>query len=196
MDLKVISKNSVGAVGALILTILLSQARLFDFLIDTILGRMVLLLFILGISYANKILGVVSVLIVIIMFNQSNFGLMEGFENDETTITETTTTETNSSKDMSNNIVMIKNMTQQIKANEDELNKKKDKLKQLINEKKGDTSAKTTGGQEGFNTIDRELTILRGKRSNEVPVFADARTQMDGVEASDIGAFTSDYSSV
>ena len=191
MDLKVISKNSVGAVGALILTILLSQARLFDFLIDTILGRMVLLLFILGISYANKIHGVVSVLIVIIMFNQSNFGLMEGFENDETT-----TTETNSSKDMSNNIVMIKNMTQQIKANEDELNKKKDKLKQLINKNKADTSSKTTEGQEGFNTIDRELTILRGKRSNEVPVFADARTQMDGVEASDIGAFTSDYSSV
>lgn len=195
MDLKLISKNSIGVVGALILTILLSQARLFDFLIDTILGRMALLLFILGISYTNKILGVVSVLIVIIMFNQSNIGLMEGFVSDETTTTETIS-ETNSDTDMSNNVVMIKKMTEQIKSNEDELNKKKDKLKQLITENKGDTSSKPTGGREGFNTIDRELTILRGKRSNEVPVFADARTQMDDVEASDIGVFSSGYSPV
>ena len=55
MNLKLISKNNMGIVATLILVILLSQSRLFNFLIDTALGRAVLILFILVISYTNKV---------------------------------------------------------------------------------------------------------------------------------------------
>ena len=79
MDFKLVSKNNMGAVATLILVIMLSQSRMFDFLIDTTLGRALLILFILGISYINKFFGVVAILFIIIMFNHSNLGLMEGF---------------------------------------------------------------------------------------------------------------------
>ena len=78
MDFNLVSKNNVGAVTALLLVIILSQGRFFNFLLDTALGRAILILFILFISYTNKILGVVSVLFIIIMFNNSNIGYMEG----------------------------------------------------------------------------------------------------------------------
>ena len=79
MDFKLVSKNNLGAVATLFLVILLSHARFFDFLIDTALGRAILILFILGISYTNKILGVVAVLFIIIFFNSSDIGYLEGF---------------------------------------------------------------------------------------------------------------------
>ena len=79
MDFKLVSKNNLGAVATLFLVILLSQSRFFDFLIDTALGRAILILFILGISYTNKILGVVAVLFIIIFFNSSDIGYLEGF---------------------------------------------------------------------------------------------------------------------
>ena len=76
MDFKLVSKNNVGGVATLLLVILLSQSRFFDFLMDTALGRAVLILFILGISYTNKILGVVAVLFIIIAFNNSDIGYL------------------------------------------------------------------------------------------------------------------------
>ena len=78
MDFNLVSKNNLGAVTALLLVIILSQGQFFNFLLDTALGRAVLILFILFISYTNKILGVVSVLFIIIMFNNSDIGYMEG----------------------------------------------------------------------------------------------------------------------
>lgn len=85
MDFNLVSKNNVGAVATLFLVILLSQSRFFDFLIDTTLGRAILVLFILGISYTNKILGVVAVLFIIIAFNNSDIGYLEGFTNSPNT---------------------------------------------------------------------------------------------------------------
>ena len=81
MGFKLISKNNIGGVATLFLIILLSQSRFFDFLIDTTLGRAILILFILGISYTNKILGVVAVQFIIISFSNSNIGYMENFTN-------------------------------------------------------------------------------------------------------------------
>ena len=78
MDFNLVSKNNLGVVTALLLVIILSQGRFFNFLLDTALGRAILILFILFISYTNKILGVVTVLFIIIMFNNSNIGYMEG----------------------------------------------------------------------------------------------------------------------
>jgi hypothetical protein len=80
MEFNLVSKNNLGVVTALLLVIILSQGRFFNFLLDTALGRAILILFVLVISYANQILGVVSVLFIIIMFNNSNIGYMEGFD--------------------------------------------------------------------------------------------------------------------
>jgi hypothetical protein len=78
MDFNLVSKNNLGGVVALLLVVVLSQSQFFNFLFDTALGRAILILFILFISYTNKILGVVSVLFIIIMFNNSNNSYIEG----------------------------------------------------------------------------------------------------------------------
>ena len=79
MDFNIVSKNNIGAVVALLLVVILSQARFFNFLLDNALGRIILIGLILFISYTNQILGVVSVLFIIIFFNNSDIGYMEGF---------------------------------------------------------------------------------------------------------------------
>jgi hypothetical protein len=175
MVFKLISKNNIGIIATLILVILLSQSRVFDLLIDTTLGRAILILFILGISYTNQILGVVAVLFIVIICNQSNIGYLEDFTNQP----------------------LIKD--DKIKANKD---KNKNPLQT-------DTTTSSTGfkipsittstnetfvGQEGFNMIDREGTMLRGKRSGEVPVFSNARSQSEDVEPTDKSVFINSYS--
>ena len=42
--------------------------------------------------------------------------------------------------------------------------------------------------------IDRESTMLKGKRSNEVPVFSNSRSQTDDVEPTDKTSYFSSYS--
>ena len=91
MDFKFNSKTTLGAISTLTLVIILSQSRFFDFLIDTALGRAALICLIIGISYTHKILGVISVLFVIIMFNQSYLGSSEGFTSQPATSTTATT---------------------------------------------------------------------------------------------------------
>ena len=162
MDLKLVSKNSVGAVATLFLIILLSQSRFLDFLIDTALGRAILILFILGISFTNKILGIVAVLFIIIAFNNSDIGYLEGFTS-------------------SPNINEKKNQIIQ----------KNDDIKQNVNEKK--TQDK---GVEGFNIVEREHMMLRGKRSSEVPVYPNARNQDDNIEATDKSVFAGNFSTI
>jgi len=150
MNFNLGSKNNMGAIATVILIILLSQSKFFNFLIDTALGRIFLVAFILAISCINKILGVIIVLFIMIMFNQSSIGYMEGFTENK--------------------------QVENVVAPEDK--KKEEKPK----------------GKEGFNMIDREGTILKGKRSNEVPVFANARNQ-DDVEPTDKSVFSDSYSS-
>lgn len=158
MGFKLISKNNVGGVATLLLIILLSHSRFFDFLIDTALGRAVLILFILGISYTNKILGVVAVLLIIIASSNSNANYMESFSN---------------------------NLEQPASFSPNNPDPKKQEPKK-----------ESESGIEGFNITEREDTMLRGKRSNEVQVFSNARNQDDDVEPSDKSVFTNSFSSV
>ena len=181
MVFKLISKNNIGVVATLILVILLSQSRVFDLLIDTTLGRAILILFILGISYTNQILGVVAVLFIVIIFNQSNIGYLEGFTNEPTI------------KDK------LKLKDGKIKENKD---KKQNSLqtgttKSITGFQTPSITTSTSEkfiGHEGFNMIDREGTMLRGKRSSEVPVFSNARTQNEDIEPTDNSVFTNSYS--
>jgi apolipoprotein N-acyltransferase len=195
MAFKLLSKNIIGGVTTLVLIILLTQSRLFDFLINTHLGRVFLILAILGISYCHKIFGVVFLLFIIIIFNQSEISFLEGF-----TDTTTTTTSTNTTTDPSGNTVSQKK------------DDAKNKIAQLAQQNASTTTTTTSSAaastpttpistetfmsREGFNTVDREGTILRGKRSNEVPVFSNARNQPDNVEASDKSVFSGSYASV
>ena len=84
MKFQLVSKNNVGASLTLLLIILLSQSNSLNFFINTYLGRTLLIALLLVVSYCNKILGVVFVLLIIIAFNTSNFGLYEGLTNPST----------------------------------------------------------------------------------------------------------------
>lgn len=179
MDLKLVSKNNMGVVMTLILVVLLSQSRFFDFLMDTHLGRMVLLAIVIFIAYSNKIMGLVAVLFIIIAFNQNDMNMVYGYNLYE-------------GFDGSGNILPLKGQV-------------KDKIKTKVEEKKSsmDAAATTTSnsvsgtetfkGREGFCMTDRETNMLRGKQSNAVPVFNNSREQSDDVSPSDKAIFSGDF---
>ena len=189
MDFKFNSKTTLGALSTLTLVIILSQSRFFDFLIDTALGRAVLICLIIGISYTHKILGVVAVLFVIIMFNQSYLGSSEGFTSQPATTTAampdaTTTDATAAATDATKMSADV--------ATDDKKQKPSAATTTISSAVSTPTPPPTTstgetfvGGREGFNITEREGTLLRGKRSNEVPVFSNARSQSDNVEPAD-----------
>ena len=76
-----ISNNNIGAVILLVFILLLSQSRVLDLFINSALGRIALIVFILTISYMNKTLGVISVLLFILIANNSGWFVLEGLEN-------------------------------------------------------------------------------------------------------------------
>ena len=78
MDSKLLSKTNMGGLATIILVILLCQARFFNFMVGTTLGRAVLVFLVLGITCAHHILGVIAVLAIIVIYNQSNVDYMEG----------------------------------------------------------------------------------------------------------------------
>ena len=72
MNFNLGSKNNMGAIATIILIILLSQSKFFNFLIDTALGRVFLLAFILAISSINKIEDGLLLKILIMASRQTN----------------------------------------------------------------------------------------------------------------------------
>ena len=72
--------ESYGVICALLLVILLCQSKIFNFLIDTFLGKIILIAFIIYLSFLHKILGVVVILFIIIIFN-NNISFTEGMVN-------------------------------------------------------------------------------------------------------------------
>jgi heptaprenylglyceryl phosphate synthase len=191
MDFKLVSKNNLGVVTSLLLVILLSQSKFFNFLLDTALGRAILILFILFISYTNKILGVVSVLFIIIMFNSSDIGYMEGFtapsssnSNDSSTTNNTTNTST-TSNDSSSTSSTTPTLTDE----------QKQEIIAKLQEKTKDNSTTTSSSSvasEGFDIIGTENTIKRGKQSNSIPVNSFMKNSDDIMPFG--GSFSDSYS--
>lgn len=178
MDFKLVSKNNMGVVMTLILVVLLSQSRFFDFLTETHLGRMVLLAFIILIAYTNKILGLLAVLCIIIAFNQNDIGMVQSYNFYE-------------GFDGSGNVV-DDNKKAKVQVVKDNLAAKKEKVMDNVQ------SAATTSSsdaREGFCMSDRELNMLRGKQSNAVQVFNKSREQNDEVVPTDKSVFTNSYAS-
>jgi len=192
MNFNLVSKNNIGVVVALLLVILLSVSKVFNFLLDTTLERSVLVLFVLILAYVNKILGVVSVLFIVILFNQSDFGYLEGFT------------------DASGNSTTNANQQAKIAAREAERKKIRQNIKTNM-AAKTETPATTPatdapstpptpsaismpikGGAEGFDIIGTENYIKRGKQSNKILV-SDHMRESKNVSAFD-GSFTDSYS--
>ena len=186
MDFKLVSKNNLGAATSLILVILLSQSKFFNFLIDTALGRAILILFILFISYTNKILGVVSVLFIIILFNSSDIGYMEGFtapssSNNDSSTTNTSTTTNDSTTTSSTTPTLTDEQKQQI------ISKLQEKTKD-----NSTTTSTSSVASEGFDIIGTENTIKRGKQSNSIPVNSFMKNSDDIMPFG--GSFSDSYS--
>ena len=72
------NKNNIGYTFTILLVILLSYNKFLKFLLNTILGRVFLISFIIIISHINKFLGIFSVLFVFIKTHNSNIGYKEG----------------------------------------------------------------------------------------------------------------------
>jgi len=170
MNFNLVSKNNCGIVATLFLLILLTQAKIFNFLLDTALGRAVLLLFILFISYTNQILGVVSVLIVIILFNTSNLGYLEGFTADasKTDASKNNAPKTNAEKEAEK---------QRVLAREQEREKEREKVKTHMASKSTmpptampAAQATTSTSAEGFDLIGTETFIKRGKKDRSFAI--------------------------
>lgn len=160
MELKFIRKQSLGVVVLLLLTLLLSQIRIFDFFVNTVLGRTALIAFVISISYLNQILGITSVLLVIIMFSNSTIFSLEGFEDApkvDTIDTDkrfTVTTTVVGSTDKKNDGSMKK--TIDIDTDTSTID--------------SDTDAPAVVATEGFDIMGMERTLQTGKNSNKIPV--------------------------
>ena len=198
MTFKLLSKNNVGIATVLLLVVLLSQSRVFNFLVDSALGRTLLILLLILISYTNKILGVVSVLLIIIMFNNSDIGYMEGFaDKDPTSMappttsspsgssTTTTTTSymappttsspTTSSPTTSPSMPPMPPMIPKINSTEMESSEIDKKLKE---------EDETTKAAEGFDILGTERTLQKGKNANSISVNSNVRNS-DSINAFD-----------
>lgn len=195
MNFNLVSKNNIGVVVALLLVILLSVSKVFNFLLDTTLGRSVLVLFVLILAYVNKILGVVSVLFIVILFNQSDFGYLEGFTDASGN---STTPSANEQANMAAREAERKKIRQNVKAS------MAAKTATPATTPATATPAATPapaapaismpikGGAEGFDIIGTENYIKRGKQSNKILV-SDHMRESNNVSAFD-GSFTDSYS--
>lgn len=172
-------KNStIGIASMLCFVVLVSQSRILDFLFETFLGRILLISMILFISYTHYILGIVSVLIVIIMFNNVDYGYgygyMEGMENAENpTTTATTTTPSTTSSTASSAVSSISSSLAKAmdKAKDDVTGKIDVSTTDKTSSADKTSSKKEKVAVEGFDLIGTENTIKRGKQSNSIPVY-------------------------
>jgi len=194
MNFMLVSKNNIGIVVALLLVILLSQSKFFNFLLDTTLGRSILVFLILILAYVNKILGVVAVLFIIILLNQSDIGYLEGFtdgsgnkkplEKQQPVKVSSTSTATAASPSTSTATAVSPSTSTATAASPSTTTPSA--------ETPATTTPLTTGAAEGFDIIGTENNIQRGKQSNKIPVTSHMRESMN-VSAFD-GSFSDNYS--
>jgi hypothetical protein len=181
MDCKLVSKASMGGVATIIFVILLSQTRFFTFLINTVLGRAVLLFIVLGITCAHYIFGVIAVLAIIVIYNQSGMEYIEGYE----TMSSTTDDKTKKPTTPATPVTPAAPMAPAAPATP---------MAETKTKTETDVASKTMdpiGAREGFNMRDRERIMQKGKRSSDIMGIANIRRQSDdAVEPNDPSGFT------
>jgi hypothetical protein len=168
--MSLISKNNVGAAVLLLFVVVLSQARVFDVLMNTALGRILLIAFILFLSYANKILGVVGVLFIIIMFNSSSssFGMMEGF--DSTTNMDGTKVNMDGTKVDGSKVDGSKVDGSKVDGSKMDGSHADEAAAAVAANGMKKPEKKIAVAAEGFDILGTENSIRRGKQSNSIPV--------------------------
>lgn len=155
MKSNIFSQNNMGGALLLLFFLFASQTRLFDFFIDTVLGRMALILLLIITSYLNKILGVVLVLMIIIFMNNNKRDYyMEGFTGDAS----------GNALDASGNSV-----------GSDTPTPAKIALAKKVNDASGNSV-------EGFDVLGIENTLKRGKNSNTINSQGNSQGNSDYVE--------------
>jgi hypothetical protein len=85
MELKIEGKNKIGIVAGMILIILLTQNKSFNFLINNNLGRLILILLIITISNFNILLSIIFILFIVILINKNDEVYLEGFDTNQST---------------------------------------------------------------------------------------------------------------
>jgi len=184
MNFNIVSKNNMGYASALLLVVLLSQSKVFNFLIDTSLGRSILIIFILFIAYTNKILGVVVVLFIVIIFNNSDIGYLEGFT--DTPVTSDTPDSTNTTSMSGTTTLGSGEIAQKIKDKKDLITSTNSTTTASTPSTTDTTSTSSTTPTntdttsttetssataiEGFDMIGKERHIQKGNQSNQIPV--------------------------
>lgn len=213
MNFKVVSKNNIGVVTLLLLAILLSQSRVFRFLLDTHLGRTFLLAVIILLSYLNKILGTVAVLLLAIIISTSNYDYLEGFDSNTKNESKDTTNATTDaeSKDRKKDVQVGDRMpSDNSEQNKDQNQLPRAKIIQQIKKSNEITmteepaneetnteqvAEETTTSVEGFNILSMENDIRRGKNSNSIPVNSFSRNS-DMVSPYEFSNFSDNFMQV
>ena len=174
MNFRLGKKQNMVVIAAIVaLVVVLSQARLFDMLTETALGRLVLLSFVVFLASLHKIAGLVGVLVVMVAYQRHaysvhSYNFYEGFE-----------------------VQGEKKEPKKEGSNGEDPKKEGPNKEDHKKEDKEPSEAK-----EGFCLSDKESNMLRGKQSNSVPVPEVSREQHDDVSPSSKSFFTSDYASV
>ena len=181
-----VSKENLGCVILLLLVVVLSLSKTFNIFMDSHLGRLVLILFVLVLSYLNKILGVVGALFVIIILSGSNMLYQEGFESNDmnkgTTMVDTTKSNTSKDTQKEKEEVQKGDNTVNVPTTPNMLPTSVTTTPNTpsippIPPPSHDASAVTSSiasatTTEGFDIIGLENDIKKGKPSNSIPVNA------------------------
>ena len=197
MGIKLVSKNNIGIVTMLLLVVILSHSQIFNFLVDTPLGRALLISLLIFISYTNNILGIVTVLIIIIMFNNSNIGYLEGFTDNSTklannkssVVSSIVSSKVNSKNNSKNNSKVNSN----IPLNSSHSPSTSNTLNTTLNTKKSADNTNVTKPVEGFDIIGKERNIQKGKQSNSIPV-SDFMRESNSVSPYQGSSFSEEFS--
>jgi hypothetical protein len=212
MNFKIINKNNVGIALVLLLAVLLSQTKFLNFMINTALGRGLFIVILLFVSYINKILGVVCVLLFIIMANNSDAIYLEGV---------TTMSNANKKQDVDNNIkssivhgvepatttpatttpatttpatTTPASMTPASTTPAPVSSPTTNIFGNTTNPAQQVAQAAQQAAQEGFDIIGKERTLQRGKNSNSIPVN-DFMKDSDNVSPYESAPFSESFGS-
>ena len=163
------SKYNIGIAISLILVVLLSQSKFFNFFLNTLLGKSILIIILIFIACIHKILGVVIILFIIIFFNSSDLAYTEGFT-DNNKLSSSLNKDTSLNKEN-----LIKN---KIKQNVDIISKPINNFNNNST-KPNNNNKQPLVAKEGFDIIGTENNIKRGKQSNSIPVNDKMRMSSD-----------------
>ena len=165
-----ISNKNTGAVILLLLILLLSQSRIVDLFVNSALGRVALLVFILAISYLNNTLGVISVLLIILMLNNSGWNILEGAVTMDAT---ESTAVADAVADAVAAPVVAEESEEDKKKRIDDLQTQLADAKAALSNSDPESEPKVT--TEGFDILGTERELQQGKKANSIGVDSSCR---------------------